>query len=711
MNPMSFAVLGRVCLMLVVTAYLGFFAWTMATSTLPEQRFSWLLPVSAALVLVLAVVARHLSLVARVNQSPPSKWINAAETSYTRALNQALLRGSLSARVVMDEAGRIVECNDALCELVGYSESELIGADMANMFIPERYIEAHRAGMEKYLRSGEGPVIDTRTEIEMLISGGLEIPIELTVSVVHGSPKKYFAAEIRDLRERRAIEQDLRSAKEAAEAANQAQGLFLASMSHEIRTPLNAVLGIVKLMRRGVDEHERQRLLDTAEKSGSLLLNVVNDVLDYSKIEAGAMFLTEDAFSLPELVTETVGLYQPIAAEKGLQVVAECDPACAGYVLGDRSKIAQILNNLVSNAVKFTDTGSVTVNLQQIGKASNGKEYRLSVTDTGIGVEADQLETIFDVFAQVEYSDTRKHYGSGLGLAISRQLAALMNGKLIATSTMGKGSTFSLTLTLADSEKHSTAGAEDERPASGAETLPILLVEDSPANQLIVRIALERVGYRVVVASDGVEACERLREPGAYGLVLTDIQMPHMNGLELVRWIREAGMTVPVVALTAKAFKEDQETCFAAGMNDFLSKPIDIDLLESTVARWVASSQGQRLARSPLADRLQQMFPNEQEFNEALDIVCSELNTLASELSQMIDQGNLDELDEVVHKLKGIAANYQLRSLETVCKAYETTEAPQRLERAQAVVQGVVAVLTTTEAGNPNPGPAQPSAH
>ena len=172
-------------------------------------------------------------------------------------------------------------------------------------------------------------------------------------------------------------------------------------MSHEIRTPLNAVLGIVNLMRKGVDEHERQHLLNTAEKPGNLLLNVVNDILDYSKIEAGEMFLTETPFSLIDLVNETVELYQPIAREKGLEVFAVCAPECSKYVLGDRSKLAQILNNLVSNAVKFTDTGAVTVNLEQVEAVSDGCKFKVSVTDTGIGIKDDQLDNIFNVFAQV----------------------------------------------------------------------------------------------------------------------------------------------------------------------------------------------------------------------------------------------------------------------------------------------------------------------
>ena len=680
-------------LALLVTAYSGLAAWLMVSEISALDAFPWFAEVSAVLVLLLVLVVRHLSLVAKVNHSPASKWLVESETTHLKALNRALLRGNLSARVVINEAGVIVECNRALCELTGYAERELIGAAMAELLIPERYVAAHNAGMAHYLKTGEGPVIDTRTEIEMLIYGGEEIPIELTVGVVAGALEKYFVAEIRDLRGRRLIEQDLRSAKETAEAANQAQSRFLANMSHEIRTPLNALLGIVNFMRSGVDEAERQNLLDTAEKSGNLLLSIVNDVLDYTKIEAGEMALAKSSISLNELVDEAVDLYQPLAREKGLELLATCDPNCTQPVLADRPKLAQILNNLIGNAIKFTDAGVVSVALERVGPSVDGWEYKVSVTDTGIGIAADQVETIFDVFAQVDASDTRRHFGTGLGLAICRQLSALMDGQLTVTSTLQQGSTFSLALALADGEPVLSQKELIKRPISKAQTLPILLVEDSPANQLVVRIALQRAGYRVTMASDGVDACEQLREHGPFSLVLTDIQMPRMDGLEVARWMRQAGITIPVVALTVKAFKDDQEACLAAGMNDFLTKPIDFDLLESTLERWVFGTHGEESQPSPLEQRLRQMFVTEEEFSHAFDVVYAELDSQRAELRSAAQQQQQAKLDGTVHRLKGLAANYQLQPLVDACTAFESHPAPQSPALVAAIEQSISRLL------------------
>ncbi|NCF32993.1 MAG: response regulator [Proteobacteria bacterium] len=685
--------MNKVFLTLTIALYFIAVVWLMVTSGPLEAGFAWILPVSAGLVLLLAVLVRHLSLVAKFNHAPASQWLSDSEVSYVTALNQALLRGSLSARVVIDEDSTIVECNKALCELTGYAESELVGADMAKMLIPERYRNAHKKGMVHYSQTGEGPVIDNRTEIEMLVSNGSEIPIELTVSVINGFPKKYFAAEIRDLRQRRAIEQDLRSAKEAAEAANQAQSRFVANMSHEIRTPLNAVLGIVNLLREVVDEDERRQLLDTVEKSGNLLLSVVNDILDYSKIEAEEMFLVESPLALVELVKESVKLYQPLAREKGLEIVAECDPVCSGYVMGDGSKLAQILNNLISNAVKFTDAGVVTVSLQRGNKVAEGWEYKLSVTDTGIGIAAEQVDNIFDVFAQVDESDTRRHFGSGLGLAISRQLTALMDGELLVSSTVGVGSTFCLALELPDGEQpHANEHAVHQRIAK-TQTLPILLVEDSPANQLVVRIALQRAGYQVTVASDGIEACEQLQDHGPFSLVLTDIQMPRMGGLEVARWIRDAGMTMPVIALTAKAFKEDQEACFAAGMNDFLAKPIDFDLLEKAMNRWVSSVSNDASGESQLAELLRKMFGDE-DFNEAYGIVRGELESIREQVRVALRQHNTQALGDIVHRLNGIAGNYGLLALAKACEAFEESAESDSAELIQTLEQSITALLS-----------------
>lgn len=633
---------------------------------------AWLLVFSAVLVLAFGALLRHLSLLIKVHQTPASYWAAEPEASRITALNRAILGASFSARMVMDGDGVIVCCNDALCELTGHTERALIGTDMVDLLVPERDRESHRSRMVGLLRSDDGcGVVENRTEIDLRLRDCSEIPIQLTVNAVRQLTQSYFVAEVVDLREHRAVERELRLAKEAAEAADRAKTRLLATISHEIRTPLNAVLGIVSLMRSHLSDNERENLLDTAEKSGDLLLGVLNGVLDYSRIETGEMTLNNIPFSLVDRVNDAVELFHSLAQEKGLEILAVCDPLCSGYVLGDAAKLSQILNNLISNAIKFTDSGVVRVELKRVGFASGGTEYRLSVSDTGIGIETDRLVAIFDAFSHTNESYTQQHMGAGLGLAISRQLVTLMGGDISVSSRLGSGSVFTLKLALAATEAPPIAPIRRHQAEAKAGILPILLVEDSAANQMVIRIALRRAGYAVTVVSDGLEARDQLRDHGPFSLVLSDVRMPRMDGLELARWMRQTGISVPIIALTAKASAKDEAECLAAGMSSLLVKPFDFSLLESTVAKWINQTPAQEATESGLVRALRQNFPTDEEFAGALEVAEKELRDLLSRLQEAAVRHDSSELGRVLHRLKGLAAGYQLRPIHDACEDLE----------------------------------------
>ena len=663
----------------------------------PFLRQSNVLPTaSVVLVLVLATFLRHVSLLVRVKQMALDVRPVFIRRTQDDPHGRPMVESGIGARLVMDEEGAIVGCCDAFCALTGYPENELVGADVAGFLVAESSQDAFRASMADYLSTGLSREARIPLESAIVASGGNEIPVELLVDVISENQQSYFSVHITDLRQRSSIEQDLRLAKTQAEAASRAKSRFLATMSHEIRTPLNALLGVVSLMHSNLEKKDRENLLSTAKKTGDHLSSVVNSVLDFSKIDAGEMRLDSEPFSLVERVHDAVNLYRPLAYEKGIEIRAVCDPRCANYVLGDASKISQILNNLISNAIKFTDSGEVTVKVERISLASTASEYCLSVSDTGGGIAADH----FDAFAQSDGTFSRRHSGAGLGLAISRQLAILMGGDISLTSTLGVGSVFRARLTLPDGRALPASKNRDQQDArtyGTSETSRILLVEDSPANQQVVGEALRRAGYVVTVAADGIAAREQLRNGDPFNLVLSDIRMPRMNGLELARWMRESGITVPIIALTARAFKEDEAACMAAGMDGLLTKPVDFELLECTIAERLNPPPALQRAAADLERALRQDFSTDDEFAYGLSVMKKNLWDLMRRLRNAASRQDFAELAVVVQRLDSIAARYQLRDLREACADLEKASGDSRrtlIDTLEANVSSLLDGLT-----------------
>ena len=487
-----------------------------------------------------------------------------------------LMETSLSAKIVVDDEGIVVDFNPAAQALLCFTRSKMIGCVMSDYIIPKRYQQAHNEGIERFLASGQGPVITRRVELAALHKEGFELPVELTINALQTENKMFFGAEMRDLRDWHALEHDMRVAREEAERANQSKSRFLATMSHEVRTPLNALLGILSLVAADEKDAHQLSLLATAEGAGQRLMRLLTNILDYSKIEAGEMAQDLRVFSPARTVQEVADLYAPNIRDTNVTLSCNVSAGQDLWVLGDPEKVAQIVTNLVSNAVKFTEQGNIELFLECDPAVSATPSYRIKVRDSGIGMTQVERDRIFDAFVQVDDSDRRKYLGSGLGLSISKQLAELMNGSLRVTSVPKQGSEFVLSLPLTVAAK----------PSSNRETVPrepvdsrrILVAEDSKPNQLVVQAMLERKGYEVDVANDGIEACAAVKRagPGAspYCLILMDVQMPGMDGIEAARWIRNNGYSLPIIALTAKAFMEDEKACLDAGMNDIPGRDV-----------------------------------------------------------------------------------------------------------------------------------------
>lgn len=493
--------------------------------------------------------------------------------------------------ITFNEAGTVLSFNSPAESLLGYSKKEAVGKHI-EVFSPKINDEERVENfLNSYLKNFKNE--DTGDLIETLAIdvNGRVFPIDLSVSEMSFDSKKMYIAIIRDITERKQFEEALIKAKKNAEQMAIAKTNFLSTMSHEIRTPMNAVIGLTNLLIQENPKPEQVESLKVLKFSGENLLVLINDILDFNKIESGRIEFEKMNFSIQEVTNSIKEGLNIKAKEKNIGLQVYMDSALPKVLIGDPTRLSQILNNLIGNAIKFTEKGKVTVEIDLVEETPTEIEIAFRVIDTGIGIEKNKLDHIFESFTQSNSSITRKYGGTGLGLAITKRLIELQDSEIHVKSEAGKGSSFHFTLTFGkttqpSSLEFSIGGSQEIENFKGS---TILLVEDNKINQMVASKFLASWGITVELADDGSIGLEKVQQKD-YDLVLMDLQMPVMDGYTATQKIRNLGggfEDLPIVALTASVMQTVQSKALKKGMNDFVSKPFNPSELNQVLAKFL----------------------------------------------------------------------------------------------------------------------------
>ena len=513
---------------------------------------------------------------------------------------------------------------------------------------------------------------------------------------------------------------ELAIAKKRAEAANELKGRFLANMSHEIRTPMNAIIGFCDLLARGGLGDEQRNHIEIIKESGENLLRLVDDILDFSKIEAGRLDVEAADFSLAHLLNSIESLMRPKAVEKGLDFSVAVKGRLPSRLHSDPVRVRQCLVNLVGNAIKFTEEGNVLLEISL--QRENGKLFvRFDVADSGIGIPEDKHELIFDSFTQADSETTHRYGGTGLGLAITKQLAALLGGRLELASKAGEGSVFSLLIPAPVEVKEQSVldrrcacDCGDHRIEQMKENKfsgRVLVAEDIRSNQLLMKSCLEKWGLRVSLASDGNEAV-REALAGRFDLIFMDIRMPKLDGYAAARKLRIKGVTVPIVALTAGAMSGDHEKCIRAGCDDYVTKPIDWRKLAELLDRYLSSARASGRSRpadnrgddadlcdGEVIDRseLERRGMSEETIAEVIPVFLSDKKQRLCKLAEAVEASDAEKVRFYAHAIKGGAANLAARRLAGEASRLERAASKADLSLARELLDRIEAEFEKLE--------------
>ena len=624
---------------------------------------------------------------------------------------RAILENLYDCVITIDSQGIVRSANPATERILGYAASDLIGKNVS-LIMPEPHRSAHDAYLDNCQRTGVTCVIDSGREVEGLHRNGERIALELAVTEYRVGGQCFFIGALRDIRERKRFIEELTQARADAERANRAKGSFLATMSHEIRTPLTGMLGMLELLSMTDLDDEQIATLNAAWASTRGLLRIVNDILDWSKIVEGKLQLAPQATSLQQLLQEVVNTYSRVASAKNLMLWQHADARLSAAHIVDPLRLSQILNNFVSNAIKFTPHGEIEIRAELVGRVDNGEHIRFSVKDTGIGIAREVQEHLFQRYRQGEADTARMYGGTGQGLAICRRLAELMDGQVELVSEQGRGATFSIIMTLPVSDQAESmllnAHPEVEQRMvmplfDGSGDAPMALaVDDHPINCNLLARQLALLGLRVATAEDGQMALSMWRD-GDFAAVITDCHMPEMDGYALAQAIRkieiaEARPRIPIIAWTANAHPEECAKCHSAGMDELLVKPNNLAQLKKTLMLCLSisesgNSQPAASATDANVDErlrpidyaaLTQVVPDSVTHVRVLLDFQRYLRTDCAKLFRLLEQGDLDDVGITAHRMKGSSRMVGAVFMAEACVTLEQAAADGDLTGARA---------------------------
>lgn len=524
------------------------------------------------------------------------------ESQYARSLIEA----SLDPLFTINPAGKITDMNNASVNIIGMSREKIIGTDFLDYFTePQKAREVYQevfakgsvAGSPLTLRHTEGKLTDVlfngsiykdntgKVIGVVIVARDITDQKRIATELVEAKVSAELATEIAEEAKGKAEE-----AARMAEVAVQAKQQFLSNMSHEIRTPMNAIIGFTKVLLKTGLEDKQHEYLSAIKVSGEALTVLINDILDLAKVDAGKMTFEQIPFKMGISISAMLHLFETKIQEKNLELIKIYDPNIPEVLLGDPVRLHQVILNLVSNAVKFTTNGNITVSIKLLNEDEQQVTIEFAVTDTGIGITQEKLETVFEVFQQASSDTARLYGGTGLGLAIVKQLVEPQGGSINVTSKVGVGSTFSFVLSFQKTNEKAEMDTGLVELDPEIKNIKVLVVEDIALNQLLMRTLLDDFGFEQDIAANGKIAIEMMKHKD-YDIILMDLQMPIMNGFEATEYIRNTlNSKVPIIALTADVTTVDVAKCIAVGMNDYISKPVDDRLLYSKIVAYAKKS-------------------------------------------------------------------------------------------------------------------------